>query len=851
VKLSDLVLKWVGRVEVALVGAEGALREAEEALATGDAMRARKAAHLVLERAPKSLIGLALLADACELAGLHAELAMTLEELAPRLASRPDVWLRLGNARRLTLDEPDSVRDAYLRALALSQGASETRDTVLGLLADLDLAAGDGKRAEAFLLRLSAKNENSARIRQGEALLLLGNHPAALQVLKDVALEPTDGRGALAKGRALAAANAPEAFPLLLRAYVLDQAGASDALSLALGYVPSDAQVSAHVQAAVESKGERDLPRWKAAFARKSGDAAGARQALLDAARSGDPQAPAALLTTAIEEADLPTLGIALSYLETMNVHDPRAVDARVLERELKQDVTDGRSTRLDLPYLLKTQAFAKFEKTLVQEAILELLPESAPALWNEILSRLEAHARALQDLPTLSAIGSLALELDRPLRLAIVGEFNAGKSTFINALLGADIAPTGILPTTGTLHHLRYGKDRIAKIVLRADVAGSKLTEQLVPSEKLRETLLELDTSRVKRVEILEPLAWLTQVELLDTPGFNAPDPHHAIAAREALHEADAILWLLDASQAFKDTERAILEEVKQAGIPLQVFVNKRDRLSETDLASVMTLVENALDALSLKTLAKPIALSTRLALKGKLGDSDAWRASNFAAVDALFQQLFDGTVTIGATTLKDQALRRRARILVGQLGMRAMRRCEDGEARKRGMDAAAETRRAALVKLERDEISIGQSIESSLEPALKTWKKDLAMVAVGRDRNAFTEDAGLRSYASERAVSLLTPALERALSGLLPRPLPNEAQATLRAMVRVYAQSVDAGSDLTGARSAEPLARALIASAAEWLTAIASDDDRTDLVRSAELRLFADALALRPKAP
>jgi cellulose synthase operon protein C len=851
VKLSDLVLKWVGRVEVALVGAEGALREAEEALATGDAMRARKAAHLVLERAPKSLIGLALLADACELAGLHAELAMTLEELAPRLASRPDVWLRLGNARRLTLDEPDNVRDAYLRALALSQGASETRDAALGMLADLDLASGDGKRAEAFLLRLSAKNENSARIRQGEALLLLGNPEAALEVLKDVALEPTDGRGALAKGRALAAANATEAFPLLLRAYVLEQTGASDALSLAFGYVPSESQVNAHIRAAVESRGELELPRWKAAFARKAGDAAGARQALLDAARSGDPQAPAALLTTAIEEADLPTLTLALSYLENMNVHDPRVEDARILEHELQKEALSSRTTRLELPYLLKTQAFAKFEKTVVTEAILELLPEDGPALWNEILSRLEAHARALQDLPTLSAIGSLALEVDRPLRLAIVGEFNAGKSTFINALLGADIAPTGILPTTGTLHHLRYGKDRIAKIVHRENASG-KLTEQLVPSEKLRETLLELDTSHVKRVEILEPLAWLTQVELLDTPGFNAPDPNHAIAAREALHEADAILWLLDASQAFKDTERAILEEVKQAGIPIQVFVNKRDRLSETDLASVMKLVENALEALKLKTLAKPIALSTRLALRGKLGDAEAWSASNFAAALELFQQLFDGTgVTIAAATLKDQALRRRARILVGQLGMRATRRCEDGEARKRGFDAAAETRRTALAKLERDEASIVQATEASLEPALSTWKKDLAMVAVGRDRNAFTEDAGLRSYASERAVALLTPALERALSSLLPKPLPPESLKALRAMVRVYAQSIDPGTELTAARAAAPLARALTASAAEWLTAGAVDHDRTDWVRSAELRLFADALAHRPNAP
>ena len=55
-------------------------------------------------------------------------------------------------------------------------------------------------------------------------------------------------------------------------------------------------------------------------------------------------------------------------------------------------------------------------------------------------LPDLERRAQGLRD------------ELDRPLVLAILGEFNAGKSTLVNAFVGADVAPTGILPTTATL---------------------------------------------------------------------------------------------------------------------------------------------------------------------------------------------------------------------------------------------------------------------------------------------------------------------------------------------------------------------------------------------------------------
>ena len=51
------------------------------------------------------------------------------------------------------------------------------------------------------------------------------------------------------------------------------------------------------------------------------------------------------------------------------------------------------------------------------------------------------------------------ALEaFDRPLLVAVMGEFNAGKSSFVNALCGAEVAPTGVTPTTATINVLRYG---------------------------------------------------------------------------------------------------------------------------------------------------------------------------------------------------------------------------------------------------------------------------------------------------------------------------------------------------------------------------------------------------------
>ena len=145
-RLADVIGRWIGKVEIVLAGADDDLREGEEALSSGDPMRARAAAHRVLGRAPDSPIGLALLADACEAAHLDAELALTLEELARRAPSRAEVWVRLARARQATGSNADEVRDALGQALAVAESGSDARRDALLLLADVDLGQGDGEQ---------------------------------------------------------------------------------------------------------------------------------------------------------------------------------------------------------------------------------------------------------------------------------------------------------------------------------------------------------------------------------------------------------------------------------------------------------------------------------------------------------------------------------------------------------------------------------------------------------------------------------------------------------------------------------------------------------------------------------
>ena len=189
------------------------------------------------------------------------------------------------------------------------------------------------------------------------------------------------------------------------------------------------------------------------------------------------------------------------------------------------------------------------------------------------------------------------------------------------------------------------------------------------MPLGDLRATLKSLDAGTVRRVELLMPLPFLVRVEILDTPGFNAPDPQHTAAARSAFEEAGIAIWLLDATQAMKQSERAILDEAKKARVPVQMLVNKADRLAPDDLARVMASVEEGLSETGLVSWSAPLALSAKKALAAKLGDGKALAESGWPAA----QSLLDEGIVARSDELKERALRRRASRVVAQLEAQA----------------------------------------------------------------------------------------------------------------------------------------------------------------------------------
>ena len=192
-------------------------------------------------------------------------------------------------------------------------------------------------------------------------------------------------------------------------------------------------------------------------------------------------------------------------------------------------------------------------------------------------------------------------------LMVVVVGEFNAGKSTFINALLGDDLLPTGITPTTEVIELIRYGEQVSRKPVMRED--GVR--------------------------EWTHPNTGGPGVVLVDTPGTGSVFRRHEQIAKDFLHRSDLVVFVLSAKRAFAETDRLYMELLRDYGKKVVVVVNQVDLLEAREQAEVRRFVQAQIEArLGLKPLI--FMVSSRRVLEGQLDSGlEAVRAHLYATFE------------------------------------------------------------------------------------------------------------------------------------------------------------------------------------------------------------------------
>ena len=166
----------------------------------------------------------------------------------------------------------------------------------------------------------------------------------------------------------------------------------------------------------------------------------------------------------------------------------------------------------------------------------------------------------------------------NRPLRVALLGEFSSGKSRLINALLGEKVLSVGRVPVTRSVTRLVHA-DELSITVRHAD--GSEVG---VAPDDLRahtdERRREEGAPEVEEVVVGHPSPLLASVEVIDTPGFNSDNELHDQVAAQLLLEADAVLWILAPHQVGSRSEARLLDTVGRAQGKVVVVLNQIDTL-------------------------------------------------------------------------------------------------------------------------------------------------------------------------------------------------------------------------------------------------------------------------------
>ena len=188
-----------------------------------------------------------------------------------------------------------------------------------------------------------------------------------------------------------------------------------------------------------------------------------------------------------------------------------------------------------------------------------------------------------------LALVRNVLAQLEELFLLVVVGEFNAGKSAVINALLGDRYLTEGVVPTTSELFFIRH-MDAVERPGIDAGMAVLRL-----------------------------PVPWLQEVNLVDTPGTNAIIRQHQEITEHFVPRSDLVLFVTSADRPFSESEHLFLQRIRDWGKKIVIVVNKIELLtSEEERQQVLEFVaRNAWELLGVAPAIFPV--SARLALEAK----------------------------------------------------------------------------------------------------------------------------------------------------------------------------------------------------------------------------------------
>jgi small GTP-binding protein len=234
----------------------------------------------------------------------------------------------------------------------------------------------------------------------------------------------------------------------------------------------------------------------------------------------------------------------------------------------------------------------------------------------------IESEKQLLIDLKSLASSGDhsedvrrltdIIAGIDELFLLVVVGEFNSGKSSFINALFGQKARVEGPVPVDDRITILKYGTEEEERPL------SPFVTEKRLPIEFLRD------------------------ISLVDTPGTNSVIKQHQEVTEDFIPRADLVLFTTSIDRPLTESERQFLSFIQKWGKKIIIVLNKIDTKDEAEIAEVIRFVDDKCrELLGFKPLIFPVA--AKLALGAKLGAHPRdWTRSRFEELeDYIFNKL------------------------------------------------------------------------------------------------------------------------------------------------------------------------------------------------------------------
>lgn len=182
---------------------------------------------------------------------------------------------------------------------------------------------------------------------------------------------------------------------------------------------------------------------------------------------------------------------------------------------------------------------------------------------------------------------------LHNPLKIVVLGEVKAGKSTLVNSLIGKKVSYTNVVEATAAILEIKYSKQE--KIIIE------QKNQEQINLNSLNELDKLMDSNRnnqnffdnIKKISIFTDTERLKEITLVDTPGLNTVTSENAERTDGYIVNADVVLWILNSHHLGQSDISEKIEEVLDYGKPIICVLNRIDEVNG-DASEIIAYVQN-----------------------------------------------------------------------------------------------------------------------------------------------------------------------------------------------------------------------------------------------------------------